>query len=128
MSALLAYSRTPSAMKIDSHNLSFCCIDLSDQLKQELVRYFDRLGQYGIPNLKDLARIETKLCQHFGFHNFLSLSRAKKTFLEFLSIDHPEVRDTTFLYWQYQTTICVALLSSVQSMLPEVYYLLHARS
>ncbi|XP_033634434.1 uncharacterized protein LOC117295789 isoform X1 [Asterias rubens] len=64
-----------------------------DQVKQELVCYFDRL-QHGIPNLKDLARIETKVCQHFGFQNFLTLSRAKKTFLEFLSIDHPGILES----------------------------------
>ena len=88
-----------------SYEICFCILD---QVKQELVCYFDRL-QHGIPNLKDLARIETKVCQHFGFQNFLTLSRAKKTFLEFLSIDHPGVRK--LLNFQKYVLFCVIFWS-----------------
>ncbi|XP_038073872.1 uncharacterized protein LOC119741972 [Patiria miniata] len=64
-----------------------------DQVREELQCYLERI-QHGNVNLRDLARIEDKLCQHFGFQDFVSLSRARKTFLQFLALDHPEVLES----------------------------------
>lgn len=59
---------------------------------EELKRFLDKLIQMGVPKLKDLATIERRLCTMFKVVNFTNLMPSKRTFLEFMAIDHSQVR------------------------------------